>query len=157
MGFIENQSNKPACGGARLAGNTPVPAEAAFSFRWVKRSSWIGNASGISDSPGIGDCSRIMWSQWPGVDDGDGIINGLYVKQQSSGNPRSYQSCGLLVRAIAFELLYNQHHSKVLRIKGGFEALGLDSEPSGFVLLQNIQCDVAGVLPSIKDCTQSKP
>ena len=35
VGFFESQSTKPAHGGARLAGNRPVPAEAAFSFRWV--------------------------------------------------------------------------------------------------------------------------
>ncbi len=41
-------------------------------------------------------------------------------------------------RAIAFELLYNQQLSEVLRIKGSLKPLGLDSEPSGFVLLQKI-------------------
>ena len=35
MGFFEGQLNQSAYGGARLSGNRPVSAEAAFSFRWV--------------------------------------------------------------------------------------------------------------------------
>jgi hypothetical protein len=45
MGFFEDQSIKPAYGGARLAGNRPVAAEATFSCRWVRIFSMTTGAS----------------------------------------------------------------------------------------------------------------
>ena len=52
MGFFENQSNKPACGGARLSGNKPVPAEAAFLIQvgeYLLDDHWVLNAGNHFD------------------------------------------------------------------------------------------------------------